>query len=166
VIYFPQDAYPSEECIRSAYEEELRKLGEEMVQFETARGWLRGSPDVNFAAYDREGGRLRTLYILNIANWSDERAANVTFLFKENEYPIAARNGAIEVITVSQSIAVMPDSQDMDVMDIQEEEGKFRIMLQSDKGGNLSIFSPRYPQIPKSITVDKGGIQEVILSLS
>ncbi|MEO6848117.1 MAG: hypothetical protein ABI254_12735, partial [Chthoniobacterales bacterium] len=42
VIYFPQDAYPSEECIRSAYEEELRKLGEEMVQFETARGWLRG----------------------------------------------------------------------------------------------------------------------------
>ena len=28
-------------------------------------GWIRGSPDVNFAAYDWADGRRRTLYLLN-----------------------------------------------------------------------------------------------------
>ena len=69
VIYYPHDAYPCDTAIRAAYEHDLRELGARAAAAEIVRGWVRGSEDVEFAAYDRPDG-LRDLFLLNIDWWS------------------------------------------------------------------------------------------------
>lgn len=165
VTYFPQDAYPAEAAIRQDYETALRALGDEAVTGEFRRGWIRGSDDVNFAAYDWDESRMRTLYILNIDHWSNRPAAPAQFMFGGRSYDLDVRRGSIEVITASTSVAVMPEGPDVDVLAIEEHEHRLRVRVQSDAGAAVRLFAPKYPQCPQTLRVAAGGIQEMEVNL-
>lgn len=157
VIYFPQDVYPCDAAVRAAYEYALRDLGARAAALEATRGWIRGSEDVNFAAYDRADG-LRTLYLLNIDWWSGNPAAPVLFLLGDARYEIQAPAGGIAVITACPEIAVMSEGMDADVLALTPD----RITVQSDAGARLRLFAPGR-KLPEWIEVKEGGVQEITL---
>lgn len=162
VIYFPQDSYPADERIRAAYTRELAALGEGVLARERARGWLKSSPDVQFAAYDWDTRPLRTIYLLNI-NWWDASApqAPATLLFGPMEYPLAARAGRIEALTLGERWAVMPQEADADILDLQEEGDGVRVVVQSNAGATLRVFCrERERELPAG-HVAAGGVQEL-----
>jgi hypothetical protein len=156
VIYFPQDAYPSDPSIRSAYEYALRDLGGTAAAAEAARGWIRGSEDVQFAAYDWAGGRLRTLYLLNIDWWSGKPSSTVQFMLGDARYEVQAPAGGISIITAGAGLAVMPEGMDADIIDLTAD----RIVVQSDAGTRLRLFAPER-KLPEYIEVKDGGVQEI-----
>ena len=156
VIYFPQDAYPSDPAIRGQYEYALRDLGALAAGREAARGWLRGSEDVEFSAYDWADGRLRTLYLLNIDWWSGKPAAPALFLLGDARYELEVPAGSIAAITACAELAVMPEGMDADIIDLTPE----RIVVQSDAGARLRVFAPGR-ELPEWIEVKNGGVQEI-----
>jgi hypothetical protein len=157
VIYFPRDAYPCDASIRAAYEFVLRDMGARAAAAEATRGWVRGSEDVNFAAYDRPDG-LRDLYLLNIDWWSGAPAHPAHFLLGDARYEVPAPAGGILNITVGDNLAVMPDGLDADVIKLTPDH----ITVQSDAGVRLRLFAPGR-KLPEFIDVKDGGVQEVML---
>lgn len=165
VIYFPQDAYPCEPAIRSEYEAELRARGEATVERERRRGWIRGNPDVGFAAYDWQDGRMRTLYLLDIDHWSGRAAAAAQFLFGPRTYDLAVRAGMIETIYASASVALMPEGLDTDVLELEVTGGQMRALVQSDVGAVLRVFAPGHPECPGTVCVASGGVREILVRM-
>ncbi|MHB0938643.1 MAG: hypothetical protein ACYC6A_19785 [Armatimonadota bacterium] len=157
VIYFPQDAYPCDASIRAAYEFALRDLGARAAAAEAPRGWVRGSEDVNFAAFDRANG-LRDLYLLNIDWWSGKPAQPAYFLLGDARYEVQAPAGGIVNITVGENLAVMPEGMDTDVLELTAD----RLVVQSDAGARLRLFAPGR-KLPEWVEVKEGGVQEVTL---
>jgi len=155
VIYFPQDAYPCDAGIRAAYEYVLRDLGARAAAAEAPRGWVRGSEDVEFVAYDRPDG-LRDLYLLNIDWWSGKPAQTAHLLLGDARYEVPAPAGGIVNITVSDNLAVMPEGMDTDVIELTAN----RVVVQSDAGARLRLFAPGR-KLPEWIEVKAGGVQEV-----
>ncbi len=165
LIYYSQEAYPSEASIRQGYEADLRALGEETVLAECGRGWIRGHEDVNFAAYDWDEGRLRTVYVLNVDHWSGRQTASAVFLFGGRSYDLTVRLGTIEVITMSASLAVMPEGPDVDVLEMEERPDRIRIRVQSDSGAVLRVFAPTRPAAPETLVARAGGVQDLEIPL-
>ena len=157
VIYFPQESYPCADAVRADYEGELAALGELAIAAEAPRGWVRGTADVNFTAYDWAEGRLRTLYLLNIDHWSGAPAAPAELLFGGDAFPLAIPTAAITVITAAAHLAVQPLSPDADILDITARH----ITVQSDAGVTLRLFHPGQPV--REISVTAGGVQEVAI---
>lgn len=155
VIYFPRDAYPNADAVRADYERELAALGELAAVEEAPRGWVRGSEDVNFTAYDWAEGRLRTLYLLNIDHWSGTPSAPASLLLGGDTFPLDVPAGAITVITAAAQLAVQPLSPDADVLDITATH----LTVQSDAGVTLRLYGPG-GQV-REVRVDGGGVQEV-----
>jgi len=157
VIYFPQDAYPCDASVRSAYEYALRDLGASAATAEAPRGWIRGSEDVEFAAYDRADG-LRDLYLLNIDWWSVAPAHPAYLLLGDARYKVEAPAGRIVNITAGDNLAVIPEGTDTDILSLTAD----RIVIQSDAGARLRLFAPGR-KLPEWVEVKAGGIQEVVL---
>lgn len=155
VIYFPQDAYPSDAGLRDSYESVLREIGCAAADAEAQRGWIRGSEDVNFSAFDRPDG-LRSLYLLNIDWWSGAASHTVEFLHGDAVYEVRAQSGGIGVITVGDNIAVMPEGPDVDVIELTDKH----IVIQSDAGARLRLFMAE-KRVFEMIEVKGGGVQEV-----
>ena len=159
VIFFPQDAYPCERVIRRAYEAELAAIGREASEAERDRGWVRGSKDVNFAAWDRPASRLRTIYLLNIDWWTGRKAAPATLLLGQREIPIHARAGMIETVTVCGNHAFMPETDDVDVLDVQDRNGRVTVTVQSDGPSRLRVYWATGPS--RLINIPNGGISRL-----
>jgi len=158
VIYYPQDAYPCDPAIRAQYEQDLRDLGGRAAAAEAARGWIRGSEDVQFAAYDRPDG-LRDLFLLNIDWWSGAPAHPAHLLLGGTRWAIDVPAGRLPVITAAGEIAVMADSADADILALTPD----RVVVQSDAGTRLRLFDPA-GALPETIAVRGGGVQDVGLT--
>lgn len=163
VIFYGQACYPADRPIRTAYERDLRRLGEDALSHERARGWIRGTDDVNFAVYDWADGRLRTIYLLTIDWWREKTEASATLLFGRGETPLVIRKGRIEVVTLSRNLAVHVDTPDADILDIREEGNRAVITMQSDQGAVLNIYRRSALQDPTMIHISHGGVQEIVL---
>jgi hypothetical protein len=137
VIYFKIDTYPADGRIREIYENELKTLALEAEECERNKGWIRGSDDVNFTVYDWADGKTRTIYLLNIDWWSGKTAAPAKLLLGNREFNISVRAGAIEAITISDGLAVMPLNIDMDIIKLNRQG----ISVQSAFGGKIKIFT-------------------------
>jgi hypothetical protein len=163
VIFYPQAAYPGEPAIRAAYERDLAALAGKAARPERARGWIRGSADVNFAAYDWAGGRLRTLYLLNIDWWSGRADRPAALLLKSREYPLRVRAGRIETLTVAGRCAVLPETEDVDVLDIFEGRRGSVARVQADGPSLLSVFSADGSAAARRVAIPRGGVSDVPL---
>lgn len=133
----------------------MAALGELAVAAEAPRGWVRGSADVNFTAYDWVDGRLRTLYLLNIDYWSGAPSAPAHLLFGGDTFPLDVPAGAITPITLASHLAVQPLTPDADVLDITDTH----LTIQSDAGTTLRLFHPGRPV--RKVQVPTGGVQQV-----
>jgi hypothetical protein len=163
VVYFPTDAYPCDAGVRKAYEAAMRDSAREAVAGERERGWVAGSADVEFAAYDREDGETRTIYALDIDWWSGAASRPARLLLGPRSFPIDVRAGAIEAITVRRGVAVMPRGEDADVIDVTPAERSVTITVQSDRGTELDVFFAR-PRTPsRRVAVAEGGVQCVLV---
>ncbi len=157
VVYFPQDAYPSEVSLRAAYEAELKAIGAAAVEAESKRGWIAGNEDVNFSVYDREDG-LRVIYLVNTDWWSGRTSAAAALLWGGERYEITVPAGEILVITIGEKIVVLPEGVDVDVISI---EGR-SLTLQSDAGAKVRVFEHGKPV--RVVEVKGGGVRECEMS--
>jgi len=165
VIFYGQGCYPSERPIRAAYNNDLRRLGKDVLSRERARGWMEGTDDVQFAVYDWENRRLRTIYLLMIDWWSGRTEATATLLFGRGHTPLTVRTGRIEVVTLSAHLAIHIDTPDADVLDIREERDRAVITVQSDGDAVLHVYRRRALNDPTTIQLTGGGVQEMVVSL-
>ena len=134
-----------------------------MLTKERHRGWIRGTPDVSFTAYDCRERGLRTLYLLNIAWWNPQATAPSTLLFGRAQIPLRTRKDRVEVLTLSKNIAILPEATDADVLEIREKENSVIITIQSERGTILRVFQ-RDSNRTSEIEIPKGGIQSVNLA--
>lgn len=165
VIYYGQECYPSARPIRAAYEKDLRRLGQDALSRERARGWMEGTDDVQFAVYDWENRRLRTIYLLMIDWWSGRTEATATLLFGRGHAPLTVRTGRIEVVTLSANLAIHIDTPDADVLDIREERHRAVVTVQSDGDAVLHVYRRHALNDPTTIQLTGGGVQEIVVSL-
>lgn len=133
------------------------------IKDEKVRGWIRGNEDGNFAAYDWAGGRLRTIYLLDIDWWSGGASQPATLLFGEREFRLRVRAGTIEVITLSDAVAVMPAGADVDILDIRQARGAVVIVLQSDGPTDLRVFFRNGSAAPRTIHARGSGVREIAI---
>ena len=161
VVYFADDLYPAAASIRQAYEAELAVAAVEVEVQERATGWLRGSDDVNFAAYDRGGGQTRSLYLLNIDWWSGAASAPATLLLGDAEFKVEARAGQIEVITIASGVAAMPRDSEIDVMDVKRVGDGVELTTQAASPGQVDIFDGRSGDVQR-VEVGPGICKRII----
>lgn len=165
VICYTHDCYPSDRRIRSAYERDLQCLGESVCSRERARGWIRGTDDVSFTVYDWDDKPLRTIYLLDIAWWSGRAATSATLLFGKGAWPVTVRRGRIEVVTLSENLAVQPDATDADVLNIQESRQQAVITIQSDRGSTCRVYRRDSLGRPMTVRATRGGVQDIVIPL-
>lgn len=165
ILFHGHDGYPADRRIRSAYEADLRRIGEETRSRERESGWVKGAADVSFTAYDWSDGRLRTLYLLMIDWWSGKEKAVATLLFGRGETPLIVRKGRIEIVTLSKNLAVQVDTPDADVLDIREERQQAVVTVQSDRGASLRVYRRDASGYPSALRVSRGGVQQLTIDL-
>ena len=165
VVYFATDAYPCDRSVRAAYEAAMRDAARQAGSRERARGWIHGSRDVGFTAYDWEDGTTRTLYLLNVDWWSGAASHPVRLLLGSRSYPLEARSGRIESVTVSGGTAVMPLAEDADVLALSPSPRGLLVTVQSDRGTDLDVFSLRSRGGPQRVSVGEGGVRELTVDL-
>lgn len=158
-IYYADDLYPAAAGLRRAYEVDLRRLGEQAALCERPRGWLAANADVSFTAYDWPDGRTRTLYVLNTDWWSGRTMHAATLLLGRRAFKIPVRLGTIEVLTIRDGVAVMPESADADVLEIDMVDGGGRVRVQSDRGTSLRIYRETAAR-PVRLAVSRGGVED------
>jgi hypothetical protein len=158
VIYFPQNIYPADPSIRPAYEKELASLGESMISSERKKGWVKGNDLIEFTAYDWNGHR--TIYLLNTDWWSDTIVHQAKLLLDEKEYSVDIRRRFIEVITIKDGYAIMPEDMGTDVMNIEVGKGELIVKVQTIAPDDLLIFD-KSKSLPTEYFIKSAGLHDI-----
>ena len=165
VIFYPDRKYPIDASIRDRYTESLRETVVKAVENEKQYGWIENSPYIEFAAWDQEDKRRRTLYLLNIDWWSDTIVHQATLALGGQLFNVDARRNYLETITVSRGVAVMPGSMTTDILELEFKENRCILTIQTTGEDQLEIFSENHPEI-KILDIKKPGIHKIEVSLS
>ncbi len=137
VIFYGQDAYPSEAAIRKSYEQDLKRLAARVVQSEKARGWIESNNDVDFSIYDHND--IRIAYLLNIAWWKP-KTATANLLLNSKSFPVKAPFGSIQVITMTGNWAIQPENPDVDIMTAQADNDILTFTAQADGPSRFVLY--------------------------
>jgi hypothetical protein len=137
VIFYGQDVYPSEDAIRKAYEQDLKRLAGQVVRQEQSRGWIEGSEDVDFSIYDY--GETRVAYLLNIAWWRPA-TAKAGLLLGSKAFEVKVPFGSIQVMTLAGDWAIQPENPDVDVMTARANPSGLTFTVQADGPSRFSLF--------------------------
>ena len=96
-------------------------------------------------------------------SWSGTPSTRAEFLLGGRAFPINARAGQIETITVAESWAAMPLAVDADILDITVQKDSVRVTVQSDKGTELVLFGKNGERV--RCKTRPGGVREIIHKL-
>ena len=161
VAFFPEDKYPADSGVRSAYSKELENLGETALRTQSPRGWVRGTPDVEFAAWDWEDGH-RTIYLLNIDWWSQTNTHPALLLLGKRQYSLEVRRGTIETVTICNGkCAIQPLHPLTDVRQVKLNTGKVEFEIEATDAGEVAVFHEDHAK-PIRVPVPSAGIHRLI----
>ncbi len=93
VICFTEELFPANPQIRANYENEMKKIAENICRGEAEKCWVEANEDVNFSVYEDENGN-RAVYLLNI-RWWDKKSSTVTLTRNGQKEPIILEEGII-----------------------------------------------------------------------
>ena len=160
VIYFPQQAYPAEECLREAYQAEMEKIAQEAIASEPEKGWIAPSPEIGFTAWD-DAGR-RTLYLLNTDWQSDAEWHNATFIYGEKQFTVPVRQYHIENIHCAQGLALRPEANTSDVLSIDKADEGWKVRVQTTGKDTLHWMNAQ-TGATGNLTIADAGIHELVI---
>ena len=160
VIYFPQKAYPAEECLREAYQAEMEKIAQEAIASEPEKGWIAPSPEIGFTAWD-DAGR-RTLYLLNTDWQSDAELHNATFIYGEKQFTVPVRRYHIENIHCAQGLALRPEANTSDVLSIDKADEGWKVRVQTTGKDTLHWMNAQ-TGATGDLTIADAGIHELVI---
>lgn len=160
VIYFPQKAYPAEECLREAYQAEMEKIAQEAIASEPEKGWIAPSPEIGFTAWD-DAGR-RTLYLLNTDWQSDAEWHNATFIYGEKQFAVPVRRYYIENIHCAQGLALRPEANTSDVLSIDKADEGWKVRVQTTGKDTLHWMNAQ-TGATGDLTIADAGIHELVI---
>ena len=160
VIYFPQKAYPAEECLREAYQAEMGKIAQEAITSEPEKGWIAPSPEIGFTAWD-DAGR-RTLYLLNTDWQSDAELHNATFIYGEKQFTVSVRRYHIENIHCAQGLALRPEANTSDVLSIDKADEGWKVRVQTTGKDTLHWMNAQ-TGATGNLTIADAGIHELVI---
>lgn len=158
IIYFPDKAYPAEESIRQQYEACLRGIADGIVSNEQEFGWIESAPSIGFSVWDHKNHR--TIYILNTDWQSDQQQHAATFVYNKKKFPVDVRRYHIETIHCKDGLAVLPQSNTTDVLNIEKQGGKWKITVQNTEKDTIRSFNTQSGEV-KDITLDTPSVHVV-----
>ena len=161
VVFFPEDKYPADPGMSSAYRKELENLGETALRTQSPRGWVRGTQDVEFTAWDWEDGKHRTIYLLNIDWWSPTNSHPASLLLGGRQYPLEVRRGTIETVTIyNGKCAIQPLHPLTDVRQVKLNAGKVEFEIETTDPGEVAVFHEDHAE-PIRVPVPCAGIHRL-----
>jgi len=141
VIYYPQFCYPADELIRQDYTESMHEVALQATTPEYEKGWIKSSPFIDFTAWDIP--LMRTLYVLNI-DWRNEQdSLPCTLLLGDRQFDFDVERYAINTIRCACDLAVMPEGNTSDILDIRQEKDSCTITCQTTGKDTIHIFDSR-----------------------
>jgi hypothetical protein len=142
VIIFNSDKYPGSEALKDAYAEVMKKAGERMISVESAKGWLRSNPKVEFTVWDSKAGgcEMRKIYILNL---SGGEAAKVALLLEKSEFEVPLKSMAVDMLYIVDGLAVQASDPLARVLTIERKGKTARITVQSVAPCELTVYDGR-----------------------
>lgn len=139
VIYYPYKGYPVEEAIREDYVAEMNRLAAEAITGETAKGWIKATPHIDFTVWD--ACCLRTIYVLNI-DWQSESATQpATFLLNDYAFTFDVARYHTATIRSKANIAALPGANTSDILSIIEEDNQWIITCQTTGDDSLLLMN-------------------------
>ena len=162
VVFYPQKLYPSEQPIKEAYTKDLKQLLEKSAYDQLQKGWIEGAENIEFAAWDWEDSLTRTIYLLNIDWWSDITAHPATLRIGDDTFSLNVRRNVLETVTISQGLAVMPQSMTTDVLNISKMEKGYQISVQTTDSESITVYSSKTG--PKTYELEKPGIHSILIN--
>ena len=160
VIYFPQKAYPAEECLREAYQAEMEKIAQEAIVSEPEKGWIAPSPEIGFTAWD-DAGR-RTLYLLNTDWQSDTEWHNATFIYGKKQFTVPVRRYHIENIHCAQGLALRPEANTSDVLSMDKTDDGWKVRVQTT-GKDTLHWMNALTGATGDLAITDAGIHELVI---
>ncbi len=140
VIFYPQKLYPSEPLIKEEYQADLKKLLDDSILDQIENGWIEGADNIEFAAWDWDDNKTRTIYLLNIDWWSIDTSHAARLRIGDSSFDIEVRRDVLEAITVSGDVAVKPSTMTTDVLDISKNNSGYQITVQTASMDTLDIY--------------------------
>ena len=141
IIYFPQNAYPSESSIRVAYEACMREIAEKVVASEIAQGWIKPGSFVDFTTWEDKRTDHRTIYLLNTDWQSNKEKQEATFCLGNKTFPIPVRRYHMETIHCFGKLGVQPLSNTTDILAARQINGEWEITVQCTDADKINIFN-------------------------
>ena len=160
VIYFPQKAYPAEECLREAYQAEMEKIAQEAIASEPEKGWIAPSSEIGFTAWD-DAGR-RTLYLLNTDWQSDAELHNATFTYGGKTFTVPVRRYHIETLHCAEGLALRPEANTSDVLSIDKTDEGWKVRVQTTGPDTLHWMNAQ-TGATGNLALANAGIHELII---
>lgn len=140
IIYYPENVYPADDLIRQHYIEDIKDIASEITSEELEKGWIITSPHINFSVWDK--GSIRTLYLLNV-DWksSDDISHPANFVLNNKVFTVDVDRYTITTIRCFDDIAAMMKFNTSDVLNIEENDGKWIITCQTIGDDQLTVFN-------------------------
>jgi len=140
IVFFDTDKYPADANIRSAYEKEMRVIGEACLESERNCGWARGSDNIGFTVWDTEfkEKKIRRIFLLN---YSDDEVQSVNLLVRKSEFTVDIAPKSINTVYVFSGIAVLLSDPLADVLDIEKAAGKYTVTFFAVNHCYMTLFS-------------------------
>ncbi|MEG1748850.1 MAG: hypothetical protein RR249_04080 [Tannerellaceae bacterium] len=129
IVYFPQKAYPAEELLTIPYEAAMKQIATTSVAGESQRGWIKAAPSIGFAVWDSSDRR--TIYLLNTDWMSEQEQQTTSLLYNGKKFPITVRRYHTETVHCAKELAVMPDSNTTDILNIKKTKKGWLVTVQN-----------------------------------
>jgi len=160
VIYFACPEYPANEKIKSEYIKSIEEQASRVIAGENGEGWIDAGESTDFAVWQKDNHR--TIYLLDTDWKSPAEPAECHFLFGENRYNIRIPCGILSTIHCMEGLAVSPESNTTDILDIRKTETGWTITVQTTGADSLSYYT-KDGNISGKQTIQEAGIHTLTL---
>jgi hypothetical protein len=114
-------AYPAEAGARNIYTEQLKRLGQYMVDIEKEKGWMKCSVEVGFTVYDNALNGIRTIYFINMNWWAKGYiTSKASLLWGDKIAELSVNRDVMNIINLSDNWAIQTSDNETDVIEINE----------------------------------------------
>jgi hypothetical protein len=159
VIFYPQKLYPAESPVRNEYVHDLKKIRENAALNQMHKGWMEGAENIEFAVWDWDDSKHRTIYLLNIDWWSTNTSHPATLAIGDARFPLDVRRDVLETVTVFQDVAVLPQTMTTDVLGISRNDVGYEITIQTTGKERINVFHK--PAGKKVYSIAGAGIHKI-----
>jgi len=160
IIYFAYPEYPANEKIKDEYVKSIKEQASRIIIGESDEGWIDAGKSTDFTVWQKDDHR--TIYLLDTDWKNPAEPAECDLLFGENHYPIRIPCGTLATIHCMEGLAVYPESNTTDILEIRKTENGWIVTVQTTGSDTLSYFV-KDRNLSENLTISEAGIHTLIL---